>query len=270
MRSSFLFLLLISFISCQTERSAEPEHSDPKVSADPKILFVVSNAHYYGDSDIEATNHFPEIIYAYEEFVKAGFHIDFVSPDGGEVAIGYIGSSDSIMKKYLYDAAFMDKLEHTLSPAQIDVDNYLATYFTGGGSAMFTVPDSDEIHAIAAYIYEQNGGIVSAICHGTAGIADLRLKNGDYLVEGKNITGFPDLFENKSGSYYAQFPFSIEEQVRKNGGRFDYSSEGWDGHQVTDGRVVTGQDPTSAHTVALEVISIIETLKPDVKQASKN
>ena len=248
-------------LNCRTDENLGYGLSGSTENADSKILFVVSNAHYYGDSDIEATNHFPEIIYAYEEFAKAGYEIDFVSPEGGSIAIGYISSSDSIMKKYLYDAAFMDKLEHTLSPSQVDADNYMATYFTGGGSAMFTVPDSDEIHAIAAKIYERNGGIVSAICHGTAGIADLKLSSGDYLVDGKNITGFPDLFENKKRSYYAQFPFSIEEQVRKNGGLFDYSREGWDGHQVTDGRVITGQDPTSAHLVAREVIRSLESIK---------
>ena len=100
MRLSLLFILCIAFINCQTDPQGESETSDNTESTDSKILFVVSNAHYYGDSDIEATNHFPEIIYAYEEFAKAGYEIDFVSPEGGAVALGYISSSDSIMKKY--------------------------------------------------------------------------------------------------------------------------------------------------------------------------
>ncbi len=222
-----------------------------------QVLFVVSNAHFYGTSDIESTNHFPEIILAHNVFKNAGFKIDFVSPQGGAIPIGYIRSSDSITKKYLYDETFMNELEHTLKPTDIAPENYKAIYYPGGGSAMFTVPENKRIQQIASKIYEQNEGIIATVCHGTAGIVDITLSDGSYLVSGKEVNGFPDLFENKKAPYYQQFPFSIQEALEAHGGNFQYSEEGWDGFMVTDGRLVTGQDPTGADKVAQKVVELL-------------
>lgn len=219
----------------------------------PNILFVVSNAHYYGDSDINTANHFGEIVFAYDVFVKAGYHVDFVSPDGGDVPLGYI-YSDTLLKKYLYDGDFMDKLEFTLSPSDVDHKKYEAIFYAGGGSAMFGVPFDESIQNIAQEIYQRSNGVVSAVCHGTAGIANVKNADGSFLVAGKKVNGFPDIFENKEADYFKEFPFSIEEQVRQNGGTFNYSTKGWDGYLEIDGKLITGQDPSSSALVAEAVI----------------
>ncbi|MEO9871388.1 type 1 glutamine amidotransferase domain-containing protein [Ekhidna sp.] len=218
-----------------------------------KILFVVSNAHYYGDSDINTANHFAEIVFAYDVFKKEGYTIDFISPQGGAIPIGYI-YSDTLLKKYLYDGAFMDMLEYTRKPTEVDPNDYAAIFYAGGGSAMFGVPFDDSIQKIATDIYKREDGIVSAVCHGTAGIANIKNDDGTFLVAGKKVNGFPDLFENKEGAYFQEFPFSIEKQIQKNGGIFNYSSEGWDGYLEVDGKLITGQDPSSSALVAQAVV----------------
>ncbi len=225
-----------------------------------RILFVVSNATHYGDSDIKAANHFGEIVYAYDEFKQAGFHIDYVSPDGGPIAVGYI-NSDTLLQQYLYDQAFMGLLANTKSPDQIRAVDYEAVYYPGGGAAMFGTYDDPKLLKIAADIYESEG-IVSAVCHGTAGIANIKLSNGQFLIWDKRVNGFPDIFENKDREYFKQFPFSIEEQVIRNGGMFSYSKDGWDGFLEVDGRLITGQDPTSAALVAREVIKALNDRNP--------
>lgn len=254
-------LSLIVFISISCNSKIEQQNAiikpSSKISIKKRILFITSNAHFYGDSDIESTNHFPEIIFAYDEFIKQGFEVDFVSPIGGAIPVGYIHGSDATTKKYLYDEKFMNKLEHTYSPDQIHYTNYIAVYYSGGGSAMFTVPENDKIQDITLKIYENNKGIISAICHGTAGLAHIKKSNNTYLVANKKITGFPDLFENKEAAYYHEFPFSIQDKIIENGGDFSFSEKGWDSYYVNDGRIVTGQDPTSAHLVAKKVIEII-------------
>ena len=223
-----------------------------------KILFVVSNASFYGNSDINTANHFAEIVFAYDEFIKAGFSVDFVSPKGGMIPVGYI-YSDPLLQQYLYDGSFMDLLETTKTPSQVDPKNYEAIFYAGGGAAMFGVPNNETLHQIAMDIYEKQNGVVSAVCHGTAGIANIKKEDGSYLVAGKRINGFPDLFENKEGAYFQEFPFSIEEQVKKNGGVFKFSEEGWDAYMEVDGRVITGQDPTSSALVAKVVIRELQT-----------
>lgn len=245
---AFAILTILLLSACTLKPIASPAK---------KILFVVSNARFYGDSNIRTANHFAEIIYAYDVFDKAGLVIDFVSPKGGAIPIGYI-NSDSMIIDYLYDEDFMNLLEHTKKPDEIEADEYATIFYAGGGAAMFGVPLEERIQKIATDIYENNEGIVSAVCHGTAGIANIKKSDGSYLVAGKRINGFPDLFEDKERAYFKEFPFSIEEQINTNGGIFQYSTEGWDGYTEIDGRVITGQDPTSSALVAQAVITALE------------
>lgn len=225
--------------------------------AQNKILFVTSNQDFYGKTKIAASNHFEEIIVPYDIFIKAGYTVDFVSPNGGAVPIGYINTSDGLQKKYLYDGGFMDKLEHTLNPAAIISGNYSAIFYSGGGAAMYGVAENPVIQQIARAIYKRNG-VISAICHGTAGITNLKDENRVSLYAGRKITGFPDEFENKEAAYYKAFPFSIDQSIKSNQGNFVYSKKGGDAFCIVDGRFVTGQDPTSASKVANEVLTILK------------
>ena len=105
---------------------------------------------------------------------------------------------------------------------------------------MFGVPENEAIQKIAMIVYEEQQGIVAAVCHGSAGLVNLKTKDGKYLVDGKKVNGFPDLFENMDADYYKTFPFSIEKMLAKRGGDFQYSKEGWDGFALADGRLITG------------------------------
>lgn len=241
-----LFLVLLAFIAWSTN-----------IYAQNKILFVTSNQDFYGSTTISASNHFGEIIEPYEVFIQAGYQVDFISPKGGAIPIGYLNTSDSLQKKYLYDAWFMDKLEHTLKPTEIIAENYVAIFYSGGGAAMFGVAEDTTIQKIARNIYHRNG-VVSTICHGTAGIAYLKDENGKSLYAGKRITGYPDKFENTEMDYYKAFPFSIDQAIQKNEGNFVYSEKAGDGFHLVDGRFVTGQDPSSATQVAGEVVKMLK------------
>ncbi|WP_103867411.1 type 1 glutamine amidotransferase domain-containing protein [Aquimarina sp. I32.4] len=241
-----VFLWMSYTVSCQESNTKNN-----------KILFVVSNQHTYGTTTMNTANHFAEIVEAYHVFVNSGYKVDFVSPEGGAVPIGYIKTSDSIQKKYIYDATFMNLLKKTFKPEGIQASNYKAVYYSGGGAAMFGVPENEMIQNISTHIY-QNNGIISAICHGTAGIVNLKMKDGTYLYQGKQVNGYPDIFENKEKAYYKTFPFSIEETINKNGGNFMYSKNGWDKHYIIDGRLITGQDPTASASVALQVVKMLK------------
>ena len=244
---NILFVLILSVIGFNTT-----------IRAQNKILFVTSNQDFYGNTKINTANHFEEIIVPYDIFVKTGYQVDFISPKGGAIPIGYINSSDSLQKKYLYDAWFMDKLEHTKKPNEIDANNYAAIFYSGGGATMFGVAEDPTIQNIARSIYNRNG-VVSTICHGTAGIAFLKDDKGKSLYAGRKITGYPDKFENTEMEYYKAFPFSINQAIKNNEGNFVFSEEAGDGFHIVDGRFVTGQDPSSASKVANEVVKILRT-----------
>jgi len=251
MRALIFFCIIILCIGCTNSPNTDSKTSEGN------ILFIVSNHHYYGNSDINAANHFAEIVLAYDVLVNEGYHVDFVSPEGGAIPIGYLATSDSLQKTYLYDFDFMEKLKNTNKPKSIKTSRYKAVYYVGGGAAMFGVPENKAIQDIAMSIYNNNG-IISAVCHGTAGIVNLKTEDGNYLYAGRQINGFPDLFENKDASYYKTFPFSIEQTITHRGGHFTYSKDGWDNYYKVDDRLITGQDPTAAASVAKK---IVETLK---------
>lgn len=244
--NKIIFLFLVCAGLCAT-----------RIYAQNKILFVTSNQDFYGNTKIAAANHFEEIVVPYDIFIKAGYTIDIISPKGGAIPIGYINTSDSLQKNYLYDSWFMDKLEHTMKPTEIIANNYLAIFYSGGGSAMYGVAKDTTIQKIARDIYNKNG-VISTICHGTAGIIYLKDENKKSLYAGREITGYPDAFENKEAEYYKAFPFSIDEEIKNNDGNFVYSKKGGNSFYIVDGRFVTGQDPTSASKIASEVIAILK------------
>ncbi|MEQ6124827.1 type 1 glutamine amidotransferase domain-containing protein [Pseudotenacibaculum sp. MALMAid0570] len=253
MRTVILCFSVFLLVSCESSKDSRKEIKD-------KILFIVSNQHTYGDTKINTANHFGEIVLAYDVLIKNGYQVDFVSPKGGAIPIGYLNTSDSIQKYYLYDSNFMNKLKNTKTPNQVNSLEYRAVYYGGGGAAMFGVPEDKSIQKISTDVYNSNG-IISSICHGTAGIVNLKIDNDNYLYANKDVNGFPDLFENKSAQYYKTFPFSIEEIIKERGGKFSYSKNGWDNYFKVDGRLITGQDPTAAASVANEIIKKLKTLK---------
>nr|WP_299073291.1 type 1 glutamine amidotransferase domain-containing protein [uncultured Allomuricauda sp.] len=258
----FYVLAFILSYSCINKDKTEDKGLEINLyTKKDRILFIVSNQHTYGSTKINAANHFAEIVLAYDVLKRKEYAIDFVSPEGGAIPIGYLNTSDSIEKQYLYDFEFMGKLKNTLKPEQIDPSKYKAVYYSGGGAAMFGVPENENIQRIVMEIYEKNDGIVSAICHGTAGLVNLKTSDGNFLYEGKKVNGFPDLFENMEAEYYKQFPFSIEQIIKARGGDFSYSKEGWDNYSVVDGRLITGQDPTAAVSVAEKIIKALENNK---------
>lgn len=245
-----VFILLLVFVGLQSVSS----------HAQKKILFVTSNQDFYGKTKISASNHFQEIVVPYDVFTKAGYMVDFVSPKGGAIPIGYINSSDSIQKKYLYESLFMEKLKQTRKPIEIIASHYAAIFYGGGGAAMFGVAENTTIQSLASQIFSNNG-VVAAICHGTAGLAFLKDEAGKSLYDGRRITGFADKFEDKKEEYYKTFPFAIDEAINSNEGKFVHSQKLGEGFYVVDGRFVTGQDPSAAAKMSLEIIELMENKK---------
>lgn len=218
-----------------------------------KILFIVSNASFHGESNIPTGNSFSEIVHAYDTFKSAGFTVDFVSPKGGSIPLAYIDTFNPLHKKLLYNQDFMYALENTRRPKEIIAKNYKAVHYIGGGSAMYDVPKNKDIQKISMTIFEEYKGIISSVCHGTAGIVNLKTKEGKYLVNGKTVTGYPEAYEKESAEYFKQFPFLIQKTIEERGGAFKYSPKN-NIHIEVQGNIITGQNYLSSKDVALKII----------------
>jgi len=253
----YVDLFLLKKLSNKWKIISKTAASDESNQHGKRVLFIVSNALFHGTTKLPAGASFSEIVNAYDEFKKAGFTIDFVSPNGGAAPLSFINTSDELQKQYLYNADFMYAIGNTRTPAEIEPENYRAVQYIGGSNAMYGVAENPAIQKISMDIYENHNGIISSVCHGTAGIAFLKLKNGEYLVKGKRISGYPDEYEAKDREYFKEFPFHITKTVEQHGGDFRISPRGT-AHVEVDGRVITGQNHLSSALVAKKMIELIK------------
>jgi putative intracellular protease/amidase len=229
-----------------------------------RVLFILSSAHFHGNSKIPAGASFPEIVNAYHSFKQAGYTVEFVSPEGGAVSLAYIDTSNPLFKAHLYDSDLMFALGHTKKATQLLAKDYRAVHYVGGSSAMYGVADNAEISKLVMEIYEEHNGIISAVCHGTAGIVHLKTKDGKYLVDGKRISGSPEDYEIKSADYFKQFPFLIKQTVLERNGTFHFGKRD-EAYIEVDGRIVTGQNHQSSALVAEAIIKQLQAEQASVK-----
>jgi len=253
----FIDLFLLKKINGVWKIISKTASSEESNRIGNKILFVTSNAAFYQNTELSTGNSFSEIVNAYSTFEEAGYAVDFVSPKGGAIPLAYINTSEELQNQYLYNNDFMYALKNTMKPDKVDASSYKAVYYVGGGAAMFGVPESEAIQAITMSVYENNNGIVSSVCHGTAGIVNLKTEDGKYLVDGKTVSGYPDSFERQDAEYFKSFPFLIQETIEKRGGKFKFSPRN-NAHVEVEGRLITGQNHLSSASVAAEIIKLIQ------------
>lgn len=138
-----------------------------------------------------------------------------------------------------------------MTPSQVDPKEYSTIFYAGGHGAMWDFADNKELAAIASEIYE-NGGIVAGVCHGPAGLVNIKLNSGKYLVDGKKINAFTNEEESEV-KLTNVVPFLLENKLKERGAQFEKSGL-WQNHVVSDQRVITGQNPQSAKSVGEAIL----------------
>jgi|GEM_PF-94313 len=216
-----------------------------------KILFVVTSHDQKGTTGEKTGFYLSEVAHPWNVLINSGYEIDFVSPKGGKAPVDGFNLGDSVNKKFWDDAKYRKKIENTLKPSEIKPDDYAAIHYAGGHGAMWDFPENEELAVIAAKIYEKNG-VVSAVCHGPAGLVNIKLSNGKYLVDGKKVNAFTNE-EEVAVKLDNIVPFLLENKLIERGAKFEKSGL-WQSHVVTDQRLVTGQNPQSAQAVGEAVL----------------
>lgn len=244
----YLTSILLSALLLVTNAVAEPAK---------KVLIIASNKVDMGDPQKhDARNNLWEFAPPYHVFVSHGFEVDFVSPKGGNVEfmMDPLGISSYTIK---YEG-FLEKANSSFTPSQIDPNDYWGVFIGGGYGVMFDVANNKAIHSIISRIYESRG-IIGVGGHGSAGIANVTLSNGQFLVKGKKVAGFPNSTET-SKSWAKQgtlIPFLIENQLNKNGAIAQNKQTLKDKNAViTDQRIISTMFLPSAALVAKEMIML--------------
>jgi putative intracellular protease/amidase len=120
---------------------------------------------------------------------------------------------------------------------------------------MWDFADNVQLAQIAAQIYDQ-GGVVSAVCHGPAGLVNIRLANDRYLVDGKVVAGFTNAEEAAVGLSNV-VPYSLETKLIDRGATLE-QAENFQAKTVVSDRLVTGQNPASAMGVGEAVVKLLQ------------
>ncbi|MEG1617573.1 MAG: type 1 glutamine amidotransferase domain-containing protein [Bacteroidales bacterium] len=223
-----------------------------------KILFVLSNHDKLGDSGKPTGWWVSEAAHPWSVVSKAGYEVDFVSPLGGEPVMTGENSNDPIDRAFLDNQEVKQKIKNTLTPAQVNVDQYCCIHYVGGHGAMWDFPDNTELSKIAAKMWDQ-GKVVSAICHGVAALLNVKLHGGDLLIKGKNLTSFTDM-EEKANNTCEVVPYFLQCELMLRGSIFHIAKNWADNVQVHE-RLITGQNPQSGLSVGKAMVALLEHLK---------
>ncbi|RBP64135.1 putative intracellular protease/amidase [Brevibacterium sanguinis] len=224
-----------------------------------RILHVVTNVSHYDDPSHPTGLWLSELVHAWEVFDDHGFAQSIVSPQGGRSPLEprslKFPTYDKVAKAWHHDAERMALLDSTLSPDEVDSTEYDAIYFTGGHAVMYDFPGSAGLQRITREIWER-GGIVSAVCHGYCGLLNTRLSDGSLLVAGRTVTGFA-WQEEVLARVDKLVPYNAEEEMKKRGAHYMKAKLPFVSFAITDRRLVTGQNPSSAAETAQKVAALL-------------
>ncbi len=219
------------------------------------ILILLTNHATLGTTDEANGTYAPELTHALHEFKAANFTYDFVSIKGGKAPLyGLEDNDDAAHLNIINDDTFHKQLENTKSIQDVDVTSYDAVFYPGGFGLLSDLNDNEEAAKLTANIY-QKGGVVGAVCHGPAGLLPVTLDNGEKLLANKSVTAFCREEEVAAGTI-DKIPFVLEDAIEEIAGTYKKVAE-WEEYVIEDNRVITGQNPASAHAVGKKMVELL-------------
>ena len=235
-----------------------------------KALIAITSAHAPLYPDGQETGLFiTEALHPFNVFRAAGFDVDLVSetgtyqPDWLSQQPDWLKDDDRTVWED-HRSQFRSKLDRILKPADVNADHYGLFFASAGHASLIDYPDAKGLQRIAAHLYGQGGGIVSAVCHGGAifpGIIDP--ETGKSIISGKKVTGFTTKGEEQEGVLDTIISWkrpTIEKAAADAGATYVAPPGPWAAFAHTDGRIVTGANPASAHVTAEEAVKAFDSL----------
>lgn len=224
-----------------------------------RVLFVLTSNGRLGETDKPTGAFLSEVAHPYKEIRQAGYAVDFVSPRGGEIPFDprSVDNADDDAKAFYADQEIRDRLRMTLRPDEVDPAAYDGIFYAGGHGTMWDLPDDTALARLCVGIYE-SGGVVGAVCHGPAGLVNVKLSDGSYLVAGRDVSSFTTEEEQAVGLQDA-VPFLLDQRLEERGANH-VKADKFQEKVVRDGRLVTGQNPQSAAAVGRTMAQALKEL----------
>ena len=223
------------------------------------ILMVLTSHDQLGNTGKKTGFWLEEFVAPYYVFKDAGAHITLVSPKGGQPPLDPKSDEPDAQteatRRFKNDPAAQVELAHTRKLADVSGDGFDALFFPGGHGPLWDL--AEDKHAIALIeTMTAAGKTVSAVCHAPGVFRHTKSEGGAPLVQGKKVTGFTNT-EEAAVQLTDVVPFLVEDMLTGNGGVYSKGAD-WQPYVVTDGKLITGQNPASSAPAAQAVLQQLQ------------
>jgi len=225
--------------------------------ASRKVLIVVSSLDKKSEN-LVGGYWLPELTHPVAVFDKAGVEYDLASPAGGFAPFDGFDLKDEATLAFWTNPEHRNRLGSTQRLADVNAADYAAVLLVGGHGPMWDFVNNPQLSAVVRTVYEQ-GGLVTAVCHGPAGLLGVTLTDGSPLLKGRRITAFT-AEEEVARQYDSIVPFELESALVAGGARFSEAPI-FEPKVIIDGRIITGQNPASATPLGEAIVSALRKLE---------
>lgn len=223
-----------------------------------KILMVLTSHDRLGDTGKQTGFWLEEFIAPWYVFKDAGLSVVLASPAGGKPPVDPKSSEPDAQsrdsERFQQDACAQQALANTQRLESIDSSQFDAVFYPGGHGPLWDLAENKHSIALIENLFA-NGKPVAAVCHGPGVLRHAKKPDGTPLVAGKRVTGFTNS-EEKAVGLLEVVPFLVEDELRRLGGKFERTGD-WGAFAVTDGHLITGQNPGSSAVTAQELLKLL-------------
>ncbi|MFM9926323.1 type 1 glutamine amidotransferase domain-containing protein [Variovorax sp. H27-G14] len=220
-----------------------------------KILMVLTSHDELGNTGRKTGFWLEELAAPYYAFKAAGAQVVLASPKGGQPPLDPKSNEPSfqtdLTRRFEADAQATAQLAATVRLDSVSQADFDSVFYPGGHGPLWDLAeDKHSIALIESFIAA--GKPVALVCHAPGVLRHVKSADGRPLVEGKTVTGFTNTEEEGVGLTQI-VPFLVEDELKAKGGLYS-KGEDWGSYVVSDGLLITGQNPASSAAAAAVLV----------------
>jgi putative intracellular protease/amidase len=212
-----------------------------------KVLMVLTSHDQLGNTGRKTGFWLEEFAAPYYAFKEANADIVLASPKGGQPPLDPKSNEPNFQTELTHrfeaDAAAKAQLATTLRLDGVTSSDFDTVFYPGGHGPMWDLAeDKNSIKLLESFVAA--GKPVALVCHAPGVLRHVKTPAGEPLVKGKKVTGFTNTEEEAVGLTKV-VPFLVEDELKALGGKFSKTAD-WQPYVLTDGLLITGQNPASS------------------------
>lgn len=216
-----------------------------------KVLIVLTSHDQLGSTGRKTGFWLEELAAPYYAFKDAGAEIVMASPKGGQPPLDPKSNEPSFQtdqtRRFEADSAATEQLATTLPLDSVSQADFDTVFYPGGHGPLWDLAeDKNSIDLIESFFAAAKP--VALVCHAPGVLRHVKTPTGRPLVEAKKVTGFTNTEEEAVGLTEI-VPFLVEDELKAKGGLFSKDAD-WAPYVVSDGLLITGQNPASSAAAA--------------------